>query len=380
MSIRSLPTFSFLFLFSLAVCAQQVSLARLEMETTAYVPDGSTTPVFSTGGVIAGRFLPAHWIRLRVAASFSIADTAEFFYGLDKDTDSGSVLFNGADITFPSLNGSTWSLILFTGLLDDPASDSLLREFLKTRMDSPEFHGLPSGMVFSPESEIRGTGAGLAGVPGNAQVATGFYWYWNDHTGSDAAGSFDARIGIAGSVLVATIFGGATIQADGSEAVFRTGIASCAKPGDSYELYAEAGLRQFDTGSRDLGKNMYLLFEPRLYLDNSEIALSFFSSPVFPENAPPHIAVEAESNYIGLNVLFALGDIDVKKWRGGISFLASMDPEDPGTLTPFAFTISPFYTIRLSDYTLDVTAVLKPLHLDDINEAGEIRFLFKAVY
>lgn len=380
MSTRTLPTFSFLFLITLAVCAQQVSLAHLEVESTGYVPEGKDAPVFATSGKIAGRFLPSYWIRFRVAAQFSIADTAEFFYGLDKATDEGSVSFDGADITFPALDGTSWSAILFTGLLDDPASDSLLREFLKTRLDKPEFHGLPSGMAFSPESEIRGTGIGLAGLPGNANTVTGFYGYWNDRIGDDAAGSCDIRIGIAGRVLVTTVYGGGTFQADGRNAVFRTGIASLANPDKSYQLYAEAGLRQFDSGSHNLGKNMYLLFEPRIYLEHAEIALSFFSSPVFPENAPQHMAIEAESNYIGLNFLLAFGNIDYKKWRSGISFLASMDPEDPGTLTPFSFSISPFYTIRLSDYTLDITAVLKPLHLDDIREAGEIRLLLKAVY
>lgn len=380
MSTRTLPVFSFLFLLGLSVCAQQVSLARLEMQSTGYVPDGKNTPVFATSGIIAGRFIPAYWIRFRVASRFEIADTAEFLYGLDKDPDEGSFSFDGADITFPSLNRTSWSCILFTGHLDDPASDSLLREFLKIRLDKPEFHGLPSGMFFSPESEIRGTGIGLAGLPGNANTVTGFYSYWNDRIGDDAAGSFDLRLGIAGRVLLVSAYGGSTFSVHGSNAVFRTGIASLANPEKPYQIYAEAGLKQFDSGSSDLGKNMYLLFEPRIYLENTEFALSFFSSPVFPENAPQHVAIEAESNYIGINFLVAFGNTDYKKWRSGISFLTSMDPEEPGTLTPFSFSISPFYTIQLSDYTLDITAVLKPLHLDDISEAGEIRLLFKAVY
>jgi len=131
---------------------------------------------------------------------------------------------------------------------------------------------------------------------------------------------------------------------------------------------------------KDLGKNMYLLFEPRIHLEKADVVLSFFSSPVFPENMNRYIAVEAETNFLGANLLVATGDLDYNKWRFGASFLTSMDPEDPGTLTPFSFSVSPFYTMRISDYTLDITAVLKPLHLDDIREAGEIRILLKAVY
>lgn len=90
--------------------------------------------------------------------------------------------------------------------------------------------------------------------------------------------------------------------------------------------------------------------------------------------------MEAENNYLGINLLFATGNLDLNKWRTGISFLTSMDPNDPGKITPLSFSISPFYTQRISDYTLDIVAVIRPLNLDEISEAGEIRILLKAVY
>ena len=380
MKIRTLCILLFLMISLCSVAAQQVSLSELEIETTGYVPENKTTPVFSSEAVLGGRFVPDHWIQLRASIVFFAEDTAAFFYTLDDQTDPGFLLFKGADITFPSIGGSSWSAIIFTGYLDNPASDTLFREFLKISIDTPEFHGLPAGMAFSPEAEIRGTGIGLTGIPNNANVVTGFYGYWNDATGDDTALSFDARVGVAGQILIATAFTGVTLPVDGGNPVFRTGITSLAKSGQSYELYAEAGLRQFDTGTRDLGKNMYILFEPRIYLEKTDIILSFFSSPIFPENMPRHKAIEAEGNYLGLNLLVATGNLAYNRWRSGISFLSAMDPESPGTLTPLSFSVSPFYTKRISDYTLDITAVIKPLHLDDISEAGEIRILLKAVY
>ncbi|HQB88320.1 MAG TPA: hypothetical protein PLJ76_04845 [Treponemataceae bacterium] len=380
MSTRTLCSLAFLSLFTISVMAQQVSLAKLELESAGYIPENKDTPVFETGAILAGRFVPVHWVQLHVSTLFYITDTAAFLYNLNGQTDIGFVQFDGADLTFPGIGGGPWSMILFTGYLDNPASDSLFREYLKMEIEEPEFHGLPAGMAFSPESEIRGTGVALTGAPQNANVVTGLYAYWNDHTGNDVAYSFDARVGVAGQILVATVYGGVTLPGDGGKAVFRGGIASLARSGQSYELYAEAGLRQFDSGMEDLGKNMYLLFEPRMYLGKADVFLSFFSSPVFPENMGRNIAVEAENNFLGLNLLVATGNLDYNKWRAGASFLASMDPEDPGTITPFSFSISPFYTIRISDYTLDITAVLRPLHLDDIREAGEVRILLKAVY
>lgn len=376
-------TFFFLLLlciFSLTVMGQSFSLSELEIQTTGYIPENENTPVFSTTGIVAGRFIPAHWLRLRASTYFYIPDTVDFFYKLNDSTDPGRIIFDGIDLTFPNIHNSSWSLIIFTGRLDNPASDSLLREHLKVSIDEPEFHGLPSGMAFSPEGKIHGTGIGITGIPGNANVVTGFYGYWNDSTGSDMAGSFDVRLGLSGNIIVATFFGGATLVKESGDTTFRTGISSLVHSGQSYEIYAEAGLRQFDANSSKLGKNMYLLFEPRIYLEKTDLALSFFSSPLFPENAPNHVAVEAENNLLGINFLIAAGSTDYHKKRGGVSFLACMDPDQPGKVTPLSFSISPFYTVRISDYTLDITAVIKPLHLDKIREAGEIRLLFKAVY
>lgn len=279
MRIRILFTAILLTLFHLTVTAQTVALSQLELETTGYVPEDKDTPVFSTGGIVGGCFLPASWIRIRSAVRFYTGDTASFFYELDDETSTGFITFDGANVTFPELAGSSWSLILFTGYLDNPASDSLFREFLKIEIEEPEFHVLPAGMAFSPESDIDGTGLAAAGLPGNANIVAGVYSYWNDGTGDNAAYSFDLRLGAAGQILVASAFGGVTLRADGGSSVFRTGMTSLVRSGQAFELYAEAGLKQFDSNSTDLGRNMYLLFEPRVHLEQADITLSFFSSP-----------------------------------------------------------------------------------------------------
>jgi len=194
MRTRTLCSLLFLSLVTITVMAQQVSLAKLEVETTGYIPEDKNTPVFSSGAVLAGRFIPAHWVRLRATGLFYVEDTASFFYELNNQTDTGFFKFDGADLTIPEVGGGPWSIVLFTGYLDNPASDSLFREYLKIEIEEPEFHELPAGMAFSPECEIRGTGAALTGAPKNGNMVTGLYVYWNDHTGNETAFSFDGRV------------------------------------------------------------------------------------------------------------------------------------------------------------------------------------------
>jgi len=379
MDVRKIAAIACASIMALSAGAQTVSLADLRFETVGYFPEGEDKPRFLTAGTLAGRFLPVEWMRLRARADLYIDDTEAFFYSLNGSTTPGFLVFEGADASFPSVAGGPLSVTVFTGYLDDPASASLLRELLKVTVDEPEFHGMPAGTAFSPETEIRGTGFGLTGIPNNANMAAGLYGYWNTCTDDDAAYTLDLRFGFIRDILVMNLFTGVTLLADDVSFSYRGGATALMRSGGGHELYVEAGIRGLEAGMDEAGKNLYLLFEPRLHLGMTDVVLSFFSSPVFPENLPQQ-AVEAESNYLGFNGLIAWGRLDLERMRGGISVLGCLDPEDPGTVTPFSFSVSPFYSVRLSDYVINVTAVVKPLLFDDPREAVELRLLLKAVY
>lgn len=379
MDVRKIAAIACASIIALSASAQTVSLADMRFETVGYFPEDRDKPRFVTAGTLAGRFIPVEWMRFRARADLFIDDTEAFFYSLNGSTNPGFLLFEGADVCFPSVADSPVSITAFTGYLDDPASMSLIRETLKVVVDEPEFHGMPAGTAFSPETEIRGTGLGLTGMPGNANITAGLYAYWNTCTDEDAAYTLDLRLGFVRDILAINLFTGATMLADDFSFSYRGGASALMRSEGGYELYAEAGIRGLEAGMNDPGKNLYLLFEPRLHLGITDVVLSFFSSPVFPENLPQEV-VEAESNYLGFNGLIAWGRLDLERMRGGISILGCLDPEDPGTVTPFSLSVSPFFSVRLSDYVVDVTAVVKPLLFDDPREAVELRLLLKAVY
>lgn len=379
MDVRKIAAIVLFSGMALSAMAQSVSLADLRLETIGYIPEDEDKPRFLTAGTLAGRFIPVDWMRLRARTNLYLDDTESFFYSIDGSQTPGFLIFEGADLSFPSVADGKLAITVFTGLLDDPASNSLLRELLKVTVDEPEFRGMPAGTAFSPDTEIRGTGIGLTGIPYNANMVAGLYGYWNTCTGEDAAYTMDLRFGLTDDILALNLFTGATFLADDGTLSYRGGGTVLVRSGSGQELYAEAGFRGLEWGMSDAGKNLYLLFEPRLHLGMTDIVLSFFSSPIFPENLPRQ-ALEAESNFLGFNGLIAWGRLDEEGMRGGISLLGCLNPEDPGKVTPFSLSISPFYSIRLSDYVVDITAVVKPLLFDAPREAVELRLLLKAVY
>lgn len=373
------------FIFTILLCiaslsAQSLSLADFELETAGYIDPATDKPLFPTYGTLSARLVPASWIRFQAQLDLDIPDSAMFFHPVPESNSPGILTFKGGFVEFPSVAGQPLNISVFTGYFDDPASGSLLRKMMKVEIPASEFHGKPGGLAFSPETGITGSGLAVTAVPYNKSTALGFYGYWNDRTDDTSKITYDTRVAMATGALQFNAFGGATYEKGPAEISFRGGVTTLLNTGSGNELYTEIGIKSFSVGQSGLDRNLYFLFEPRLYWERADMAISFFSSPVFPSNVPGYVTVDAESNYIGANLLTAFGNIRLDRMRGGISLLGSINPADPGTVTPFSFSISPFYSIMISDFLLDITAVIKPLLYDDPESVGELRLNLKAVY
>jgi len=367
-------------LISASLSASGFSLAGFDLVSVGFMPEDADTPLVTTSGSISGRYIPASWVNFRAGVSFTLADTADFFNPLPGDQTPGSLFFDNASVNFRFRLPQPLGISFFTGTFDDPSSDSLLREFLKTSIDAPEFHELSSGAAFSPENTIGGTGFMIASVPGNANAVAGIYAYWNSQRGTDAIMTGDARIAAASDLWRLNAFAGLSIQPSESELSFRGAITALFASASGTELYVAAGVRNTEFRNSRIDRNVFLIFEPRLYWENADLALSFFSSPVFPENSYSTISTEAESNYLGASILAGFGNIDTLRMRGGVSLLGSINPSDPGTVTPFSFSVTPFYSMMVSDFLLTLSTAIKPLLLDDPETAMEICVKIKAVY
>ncbi len=380
MNVRKVTTLAIFLVCARLVGAQTVSLSELSVESRGSIADGDSRAVFSTAALLSLWFIPTDWVRIRGRTVMFVADTEAFLWRLDGDTDPGFILFDGAELVFPSVRGSDVTLTLFTGYLDNPASGTLLRESLKVRVDEPEFYGMPAGMAFAPDTEIRGTGFAVTVIPGSRPLAVAGYAYWNERSGNDGAFTVDARIVADGRTASLNAFSGAYVKPGTSDVAFRAGATALFRSEGGHELYAGAGFKGVKANLGDLERNLYLLFEPRLHLGMTDLVLSFFSSPVFPAVSDDENLAEAEESYLGLNLLVAYGRLRENGVRGGVSLLGCINPEEPSTVSPFSFSVSPFVSFLVSDYELALTAVLKPLHFDDPSSAGELRFLLKAVY
>lgn len=136
------------------------------------------------------------------------------------------------------------------------------------------------------------------------------------------------------------------------------------------QLYIEAVLNNYSLGNPRIDRNVHILFEPRIKGEYQDVSFTFFYSPVEENN----------TNYLGANLLWGIGNMEKQKMRGGISLLGCFNPEDPGTITPFSFSVTPFYSIMKGDFIFQVAATLNPLLMNDYRTAGKIQATIKAVY
>jgi hypothetical protein len=355
--------------------AQSFSLAENKFGMTGTMPEGASLPVLATTGTIAGRFVPFNWLRLTARTSVDIPDMLAFLNTFPGQDIRGSIDFEGASAEIPSFVGTPISLTVFTGYLDDLSSDTLLRTQLKTPIATPEFLDLPISSAFSNEARIYGNGCALAVVPGTSSVAIGLYVYANQNDAQETVVSMEPRVASCGEFYRINAYGGASANFHNSTFSVRGGFTALFTTDSGNEIYMQAGIIPFDpSGGVKPEKNLYLMFEPQLHFGIFDIALSFFASPLLSD------AGIIEGNYLGGDVLAGIGNIETGRMRGGISLMGTIDPAQPSMLTPFTFVVTPFYTIKVSDYLLEISAALNPLGMSSLSSAGELRISMKAVY
>lgn len=371
MSFRPTRTCLILLFFTAYVGAQDVSLSGFSLNSAGHLENGSYVPVFASAGSFSGRFVPADWIRLTAGISLYTDDTAYFLHPSPEKNKSGTVTFDGASVMAPRFLGGDLNFTAFTGTYDDAASGSLLRELLKVELASPEFLEMPAGSTFDPETWIEGTGLAMTTVPYNGNSVLGMYLYWNSMTGTDSQITGDIRLGMSGDLFRFNVFSGFSTETNQFGIYYRGGFSSVLVSPEGNELYAEAGLRTTEPGFSQLSRNLYFLFEPRLVWDHADLAFTFFSAPLTSDGV--------DSTFLGANILAGFGNLKRAGIRGGFSILGSIDPAQPSTLTPFSFSVSPFCTFKIRDLLLNMTLVINPLLLDDLETMGEIKVSLKAV-
>jgi len=355
-------------ILSATLNAQAISLADFQVYSIGYIDKDINHPIFITAGNLAARFVPVNSIRFRGDVSFLSLDSLYFLHPAPELNTPAILQFNGVSVESPNILGNPINLAAFTGTFDDPASGSLLRALLKYDLSAPEFYGMPAGKSFTTDTWINGTGIAVTGVPANKNMVLGFYGYWNTLTGKDTSFTTDLRFGKTGELLSFNAFGGCSLQVAKKDFSWRGGLSSVFTSPSGNIIYTEVGVRITEFNNTHIDRNVYFLFEPRIVWDKADLAISFFSTPS-----------GMDSTFFGANLLAGFGSLRRSGMRGGISLLGCMDPERPTTLTPFTFSVSPFYSIMLSDLLFNITVMIKPLQLSEPENMGELQLSLKAV-
>ena len=391
MSLRTACTYLIATLCAASLGAQQFSLTGLNLESSGHLDSDTSYPTIVTAGRLSGRFVPVDFLRFRAGVSFLTADTGKFVHPSSEKNVPGVLTFDGASVMTPNLLSSGIDLSVFSGTFEDPASDTLLRELLKVEIAEPEFLDMPAGRAFASDTWINGIGCAATGTPGNGNAVAGIYAYWNTLKGTESLSTCDLRLGLAGDLLRMNAFAGYSSRFTATDNYFRGGFSSILVSQSGGEIYAEAGVRKTKTGSSQLARSLYFLFEPRLVGENADVAFTFFSVPLRTDatgtasgsaltgTAVTATATGSENTYLGSNILVGFGNLKKSRIRGGFSVLGCIDPQQPKSVTPMSFSISPFCSVMISDFRLNMTVVINPLLLDKPAEMGEIQISLKAV-
>ncbi len=351
--------------------SQAVSLSNFNVESILSIQEDSFMPNADTEVSAGARFAPAASVLIEAAFTLEISDMADFLHPLPEYREPGNFYFDGASLQFPrrSETGASWGV--FTGFFDDPSSDSLLKRELKTSVSPPEFRAMPAGSVFDPDPVIAGNGLVFWGVPGDGSLALAGYGYWNSLMGSDTALTWDVRASRTDVFFTYNMYGGFLAEMATGVPYLRAGFTGLFSSEQGNSLFIEGILKDYAPGSKKrIDRNIHVLFEPRIQLRPADIALSFFYSPLEEEN----------TNYIGGNLLIGFGGLKKNRMRGGMSVLASIDPNNPGTISPFSFSLTPFYAVAKGDFAIESAAVIHPLSFDEWRSAVQLQLRVKAVY
>jgi hypothetical protein len=391
MSFRTACTYLIATLCAASLGAQQFSLTGLHLESAGHFEPDANYPTIMTAGSISGRFVPVDFLRFKAGASFLTLDTATFVHPSSEKNVPGVLTFDGASVTSPNLLSSGVNISVFSGTFEDPASDTLLRELLKVEIAEPEFLDMPAGRAFASDTWINGVGLAATGTPGNGNAIAGLYAYWNTLKGNDSLSTCDLRLGIAGDLLRANAFAGFSSRFAATDNYFRGGFSSILVSQSGGEIYAEAGVRKTKAGASELSRSLYFLFEPRLVGENADVAFTFFSVPLRTDasgtasgsaltgTSLTSTTEGSENTYLGSNILVGFGNLKKSRIRGGFSVLGCIDPLQPKSVSPVSFSVSPFCSVMIDDFRLNMTVVINPLLLDNPAEMGEIQISLKAV-
>ena len=364
--------------------AQIISIPHLESTNVFFGTNNSPYIGAYSDTALKLRFTPSYICYFDAGLYAKVNDLIKFFNPVQENPAyKGELNCLGASVNVPHIKNKTVSVSLFTGDFGELGTDSVLQEHLKTKMEGPRFQKYYPGLAFKPQKKIKGSGFTVYGAfqPG---MYTGVYTYWNERLHDTLEVKTDFRMGGSFDFFTFDLFAGAAISPlNMGNSTFRAGTAMLFTAGENYDFFAEAGLAKIslrNISPEDFTKAFYALFEARIKKNIFTASISSFLSPVFLLPAGITNMSLKDSSFLGLNALFAFGNLTEGKMEGGVSVLVSVNPQKPALITPFSFSLAPFYTVRINSAELDFRLPINPLLYNDLKNMIVGQFSIKAVF
>ena len=306
----------------------------------------------------------------------------DFFSPAQDPKFNGNFRFLGASLNFPKIQNQPLSFAVFTGIYDTLGSDSILQEHLKVKMPDPEFRRYHPASAFRPRNFVEGTGFSFYGAFSSG-FYLGTYLAWNEKLEDKLQIKSDFRMGGTFDFFTFDFFAGAAFQKNIAKTKLRTGLAMLLWADDDYDFFTEIGIAEIKVENmtmKDFTSNFYASFEARIKKDMIKSSIACFVSPVFLLPQSINDPLLKDSFFTGVSADIRVGNIETKNMEGGIHLMGTVNPLKPTIITPFSFLISPFYTIRANDFTVDFRLPINPLLYKNISKMITAQISIKAVY
>jgi hypothetical protein len=231
----------------------------------------------------------------------------------------------------------------FVGYLDSICSgDDFVRLFgaapfataLRGPLYYPDGVGGDASLSYDGLDAVYGTGARLS-LAGEHSAA--FLYLFQDSDLGQGNWSGDLRGLLDGEKIKLELFAGASLAPACDYGLYRGGLLFDYRPGSLGEFFAQVGIPRWDPSEAFSINNFFFLFEPRVVLGPTNLAITVFYHPSYYREK-----ATGEKGALDLCVNWKLGNLAATGSQGGLSTLLEFRPLED---SPLSVDIAPYFSV-----------------------------------
>jgi hypothetical protein len=217
---------------------------------------------------------------------------------------------------------------------------------LRGPMIYPDGVGGNSRIWYNGIYSANGTGFRISTTSKLSDDSAGFLYLYQDSNVGVGTWSTDMRYLINGQTLKAEVFAGATTgNVTAVRGIYRGGVLFLASSGDIGEFLAQIGVTRWDATETLTLRDLYFLFEPRIYLGTAMASITLFYHPSWYMQKDYGDLGEKGAWDLAFDTRF--GNVNRSGAQGGLQTILAYRPSSLDTdVTPkLAVDTSPYYAL-----------------------------------